>query len=170
MLRRPFLAFFLATGACGGATEPTASATTPSPAPRDVGEPGPAERDPRADPSPPPWPEMSYEERLSHMQRVVLPKMKALFRAHDSAAFATFNCASCHGADGKARRYAMPSEALPRLDPANGFAAHERTHPEMTAWMKSVVVPAMAEALEVAIYDPATHQGFGCFNCHQQQP
>ena len=38
--------------------------------------------------------------------------------------------------------------------------------PKMAAFMKEMVLPAMAESLGMKLYDPATNQGFGCMGCH----
>jgi hypothetical protein len=124
-----------------------------------------------AEPEPPeaPWAEMTSRERHKHMRRVVLPMMKVRFASHDPERFDEVRCETCHGPRPRDRRFEMPSEHLPRLDPTDGFAAHGATEPEMVAFMKNEVVPVMAEALGLPVYDPATQQGFGCFRCHLEK-
>src|SRR5690606_23241523 len=117
----------------------------------------------------PRWPDMTHEQRLAHMQSVVMPKMKEVFTGHDATRFASFSCATCHGPEAKDHNFEMPSPHLPALDPSDGFAAHKAADPATTEWMMTSVMPAMVEALGVAPYDPETHQGFGCFGCHQQK-
>jgi hypothetical protein len=95
--------------------------------------------------------------------------MKALFQAKDAKRFEKFDCKTCHGKDAKERHFEMPSPELPALDPSDGFAADKKAHPDMLSWMGTTVVPAMVEALHVAPFDPATHQGFGCFACHTKK-
>ena len=122
-------------------------------------------------PEPPdtPWADMTYRERHKHMRRVVLPMMEVRFARYDPERFDDVRCETCHGPGPRGRRFEMPSEHLPWLDPTNGFAAHEATDPAMVAFMKNEVVPAMAEALGLPVYDPATQQGFGCFHCHLEK-
>jgi hypothetical protein len=38
--------------------------------------------------------------------------------------------------------------------------------PAFTKFMMSKVAPEMASVLGVPAYNPATHLGFGCGNCH----
>ena len=54
----------------------------------------------------------------------------------------------------------------PKLDPTDGFAKHKKKTAKILAFMMEQVSPEMAKILDVPHYDPATHQGFGCFNCH----
>ena len=89
--------------------------------------------------------------------------------SHDAERFAEVGCETCHGPEPKQRRFEMPSDHLPRLDPTGRFAAHEKTEPEITAFMIDEVVPTMAEALGLPVYDPETKQGFGCFRCHLEK-
>jgi hypothetical protein len=37
---------------------------------------------------------------------------------------------------------------------------------KVTKFMMERVAPEMAKLLNLPPYDPATHEGFGCFNCH----
>jgi hypothetical protein len=115
------------------------------------------------------WKSMSAGQRLEHMKKVVAPKMKAVFQAFDAEEFKDFNCATCHGEGAKAGRFDMPNPELPRLSKVDGFKTHMDTHPRETRFMMDKVVPEMAAALGMQPYDPATHQGFGCFDCHTEQ-
>lgn len=158
----------LCLAACGSPAEPASAPTPPAAptedAPRDaVPSPEEAPREPVA------WPDMSQEERLDHMRKVVMPAMKRVFQDHDAQRYATFGCPTCHGPGAKEGDFAMPSEALPRLDATDGFAAHRASDPTTTAWMMEAVVPAMAASLGIPRYDPATQTGFGCFGCHLEK-
>ena len=70
-------------------------------------------------------------------------------------------CKTCHGP-----QLGHPADFLPRLTLQGGKFTAEATHPEQVAFMKTKVVPAMADALGESPYDPVTHQGFGCAGCH----
>lgn len=95
------------------------------------------------------------------MDEVVMPRMKQLFQEAAPDEFAEMDCRTCHGQDAKERHFEMPNPALPKLSTGGDFEVEMRDHPDMTKFMKNVVVPEMIKAL------PGV-EGFGCFNCHTQ--
>lgn len=168
------LVFILA--ACGGGqTEPKApepvpgvatTAPTASPPPGGAAPTASAQGTPAAPLGPSkPWKEMSLNEKKQHMKVAVMPKMAEAFQGHDKAKFAEFTCITCHGPSAKSGNFQMPSPALPKLYPADGFKKHQ-DKPEMLRFMKERVMPDMVALLGAKPYDPATHQGFGCNGCH----
>lgn len=106
---------------------------------------------------------LSPGDKLQHMKTVVVPEMKAVFTGFDQEEFADFSCATCHGARARQGNFEMPNPDLP-LD-----AEEMAEHPEITEFMKTKVVPEMARLMGEAPYDPATHEGFGCFECHTKK-
>lgn len=108
---------------------------------------------------------MTSGERMAFMKKVILPEMSQLFDSggedeHD------FTCKTCHGARAAQGNFEMPNPDLPKLDPSDGFADEKKAKPEAVKFMMEQVVPKMAELLGEPVYDPATHEGFGCFECH----
>jgi hypothetical protein len=119
-----------------------------------------------APPAKPDWASMTKDQKMDVMKNAVMPKMTTEFQAADAKRYAKFSCATCHGAGAKDGKFAMPNAGLPKLTTENKFAAEMKKSPKVTKFMMEQVVPDMAAALGVAPYDPATKQGFGCFNCH----
>jgi mono/diheme cytochrome c family protein len=173
----PFL-FAVACGGSQGAPEAPAAPPaepTPAPAATETAPPPAASEVPPAEPAPAPAPgaaakpfdQMSHDEQIAFMKDVVVPTMKPLFQAHDAKAFAEFGCVSCHGPGAKQGKFDMPTSALPKLDPKDGFAVHKKKTPEMMTFMMEKVLPEMAKTLNEPLYDPATQKGFGCVGCHE---
>jgi hypothetical protein len=111
-----------------------------------------------------PWAEMDESERMEHMATVVLPRMQAVFQAHDPERFADFGCATCHGSGAANGDFHMPSASLPVLDASSFYKKHRKGEPEMVRLMWKHVEPAMGEALAVTY-------GLGggeieCQSCH----
>ena len=110
------------------------------------------------------WEDMDRPQRLAFMQETVMPEMQAMFQEHDAERFAEFSCATCHGDNMQEADFAMPNGVAP-LDPAQLGAMFASEQP-MAQFMTQRVWPRMAELLQEAPYDPETHAGFGCLNCH----
>jgi hypothetical protein len=140
---------------------PDAAAAAPvAAAPVDAGPPADAAPAQKA------WADLTKDERLTLMKTVVLPKMKTAFQGLDAKKFADFSCKTCHGEGAKLGKFDMPNPKLPKLDPKDSFKKDMDKHPDITKFMMQTVTPQMADLLNTPHYDPATHQGFGCFNCH----
>ena len=117
-----------------------------------------------------PWARMTARERDHYMGEAVLPAMTALLQAYDPVHYARVTCATCHGSNARAVHFHMPNtlEALPMFGtPASQqlMAAEHR----MFEFMGTRMVPAMAQLLGKQPFNPATHQGFGCFDCHPHE-
>jgi hypothetical protein len=111
-------------------------------------------------PPPEPWASMSYADREMHMVAYVLPIHAELFSQYDAAEYARFDCASCHGDDGPARRYQMPSRSLPPLPPEGSprWAQASQRNPRAWAFMVDEVLPTMRTQLG--------QPELTCFSCH----
>ncbi|WP_438021033.1 hypothetical protein WMF18_19060 [Sorangium sp. So ce315] len=118
------------------------------------------------------WKDMSFEERNEFMTDVVLPRMIEVFAEYD-AKYENMTCATCHGSDGAAHGYAMPTPQITPLPTTpDGFLewVADPTHPEREAFgtfMYERVTPEMAALLEIPRFDPMTEAGeFSCHYCH----
>jgi hypothetical protein len=143
----------IALAACQNSNSEPAKAAEPAPAEGAAAEPTSAK----------PFGEMSAGEKMSHMKKVVLPGMKPLLGAEEGE---EYSCKTCHGDRAANGDFSMPNPGLPPLDPSDGFADEKKEHPEAVQFMMEKVVPKMAELLGEHPYDPATGEGFGCFECH----
>jgi hypothetical protein len=115
------------------------------------------------------WHTMSHEQKMTHMKKVILPKMSALFQSYSAEEFKDMSCGTCHGPGAKQGNFEMPTASLPKLNPADHFAKHMGKTAEMTKFMMTKVVPEMATLQGEAPFDPATQKGFGCFECHMME-
>lgn len=111
-----------------------------------------------------PWAEMDHDERMQHMGAVVMPRLQAVFEAHDAKRFADFGCVTCHGEGARDGSFEMPNPNLAELDAANLYRKHRQESPDMVKLMWKEVEPAMGEAL-------AETYGMGgaqvsCASCH----
>ncbi len=98
------------------------------------------------------WDAMSYDERLAYMQTTFTPAMERVFARFDEHRYPKTTCATCHGADGEARRYKMPNPDLLLEDPRE--AMH---HDELERFMKEQVTPELSRLLG---------KKSDCFACH----
>jgi hypothetical protein len=110
------------------------------------------------------WADMDQEARGRFMATVVLPEMQTMFQEFNAEEYADFSCETCHGANAREVEFRMPNGLAP-LDPESVPAMFQSTQP-MAQFMTQRVWPRMAEMLQMQPYDPETHQGFSCFNCH----
>lgn len=116
-----------------------------------------------------PWADMSYQEREWYMIAKVHPISQELFLNYDDTRYAQFECVPCHGEDGKAKKYKMPSDHLgPLPDPKSEKFADILDSP-LGEFMAEQVTPVTARLLGLPTYDAATGQGFGCFACHRKE-
>jgi hypothetical protein len=117
-----------------------------------------------------PWARMTGAQKGQYMAQAVMPAMTALLQAYDPAHFATVTCATCHGANARAVHFHMPN-ALPALPAFGTPAAQQRMAAQhrMYEFMGTRMTPAMAQLLGTQPFNPETHQGFGCFNCHPHE-
>ncbi len=109
------------------------------------------------------WADMDFAERQAFMASDVMPAMQDAFAAYDATRFETLTCATCHGAGATDGTFSMPSDDLFPIDFANfptGAGAD---------FMNDVVVPEMADLLDMDAFDAATGEGFGCLGCHPAQ-
>jgi hypothetical protein len=120
-------------------------------------------------PSNPSWAEMNAEQREWYMVGVLLPIEGESFDHYDHARYAQFECENCHGDDGRANHFAMPSRSLPPLHaPGSPQWTQMASRPAYT-FMHDTVVPECATMLGMT---PEAQPGaggtgaFGCFNCH----
>jgi hypothetical protein len=104
------------------------------------------------------------------MTWVVHPNMARLFQRFAKTESPELTCRTCHGADAEQVQYKMP-HGLPALDPTRlPDPAGAGREARIAKFMIEEVTPQMAELLGVALYDPRTGRGFGCFGCHPRQP
>jgi hypothetical protein len=115
------------------------------------------------------WHTMSHEQKMTHMKTVIMPKMSALFQGFSAEQYKDMNCGTCHGPGAKQGKFAMPTDSIVKLNPADHFAKHMGKTAEVTKFMMTKVVPEMAKLQGEAVYDPATQKGFGCFECHMME-
>ncbi len=147
-------------------SSPAASSATPPDA-QTHGDPTASEDAPEVS-VPATWEEAEaadLDAQIAYMKTKVVPAMKPKFKEADPDEFAGFSCATCHGPDKK-----DPQEFLPHLTMADGQIAEFATMPDVSKYMAESIVPAMAEAMGEAPFDPATGQGFGCAGCHTIDP
>lgn len=111
-------------------------------------------------PPPQPWDTMSGEDQVMYMVGYVLPIHAEMFREYDPERYAQMECATCHGDDGEARGYEMPSRYLPSL-PAEGspqWTAAQARNPRAWAFMAEQVLPTIRTQIG--------EQDLTCFTCH----
>ena len=115
------------------------------------------------------WATMDEKAKKKYMKTTVLPTMKKLFVAFDKKHYSAMNCATCHGKDAEAKKFKMPSAALPKLPgPTDraGFMALAEKNPDVVTFMGTQVKPTMAALLGKTEWSPTTPDGFGCYGCH----
>jgi hypothetical protein len=141
---------------CGGAQTPSGSPPPPAPTAQAPGAPATVA-----------WKDMKHDQRLEYMKKVVFPKMKEEFKTFDAKRYGEMSCATCHGDGAKDGSFTMPNPKLPKL-PADeaGFKKLSEQKTAAVKFMGAKVVPEMAKMLGEEPFNPQTHQGFSCFECH----
>lgn len=119
-------------------------------------------------PPPRPFDDLSHEEQEMWMVSNVLPIAAEDFRAYDANRYAQVDCATCHGDNAEANHYEMPTNAIPPLPTPGSDAWNRMSQGRAFQFMAETVVPTMATLLGEQPFNPETHQGFGCFDCHTQ--
>jgi len=153
----------MAVAACGGSKVPPSD----DPGLDAPADPTSATEEPAA---PLGWSEMSQDQKTEHMQTAVMPKMGEVFSAFDAERYAKITCVTCHGAGAKKGEFAMPSPDLPKLPPNGQFEELMESKADVMKFMIEKVGPEMAGTLPgVEPYNPETHEGLGCYNCHQSE-
>jgi hypothetical protein len=107
--------------------------------------------------------DMPDKDKALFMKKKVMPVMGKTFQEFDPKEFAEPSCKTCHGPQMKPH----PVDFLPELHLKDGKFEEAEEHPELAKFMHEKVVPQMAELFGKPVYDPATHQGFGCGGCHK---
>jgi hypothetical protein len=100
------------------------------------------------------WAAMTWEDRHDTMTWAVLPVMARAFQRWKHSDAPTLTCRTCHGPDGEARGYKMPSPSLRALDPDHLPRSAAAT------FMTDEVVPTMRELLG--------KPSLSCFSCHRR--
>ena len=96
-----------------------------------------------------PWRDMDEAAKEFYMIGKVNPIMQELFARHDAEAFAGFSCEHCHGQEMRELKFKMPAPSM-YVVPKEGTRAYrgmEQTFPEMVAFMRDTVTPAMSTLL-----------------------
>jgi hypothetical protein len=154
----------------GDASAAAAPAESAAPAGSSAAAASSAPAAPAGPPGPGDWAKWSHEQKLAYMKSDVMPKMGGLFHEFDAKKYDEPKCVLCHGDGVKDGSFTMPNPGLPKLDPSPaGFKAVSAKHPKVAGFMMKQVAPTMAQLLAVPPYDPKTHEGFGCFNCHTKK-
>lgn len=119
------------------------------------------------------WKDMTFKQKKAYMKAAVTPTMKPILQAFDAKEFKTFNCTTCHGKDGEARKFKMPgNDVHPLPNTKEAFEAKlktEPTWPKFTEFMAQKVEPAMGKLLDVPVFDPKkpVEGAFSCAACHK---
>jgi len=112
------------------------------------------------------WPEMTIEQRKSHMGRVVLPTAAAIFGSWRPDHYARVDCTLCHGQGARNDNFSMPNDHLPRLSGDLLLGPEFASQPETTRLKLNRLVPEMSAALGLKSFSIITRKGFGCYSCH----
>lgn len=134
----------------------------------------------------------SPEAIVAFMENEVMPFARRVLGPIEGGA-GNVTCETCHGADGRSRRWQMPGvRALPEpefrsagmervgfwLEPqirnaVYGYLAEEDKQ-STAAYMRAVVMPGMAELMHRPAYDftqsygyNRAHAAVGCYHCHR---
>ncbi|MBA4392984.1 MAG: hypothetical protein C0407_05480 [Desulfobacca sp.] len=112
------------------------------------------------------WPEMTLDQKKTHMAEVILPIATEVFRAWRPDRFAQVECSLCHGSGAINGTYRMPSDHLPRLSGEVLLGPEFKKFPDTTRLKLDRLVPVMSKALGLSSFSIITQRGFGCYSCH----
>ncbi len=170
ILTASLTAVALVAACASSQTEPDAPSNEPSDAtPAETSEPAeaPASNGTEAETAgasavPEAWSaDLTTEQKGAYMKAKVVPAMTPVFKGHDAEGYAEFGCKTCHGPD-----WLTPTDYLPELTFKDGKITAFEEDPEVAKFMAEQVTPAMAQAMGMQPFDPATGEGFGCGGCH----
>ena len=119
------------------------------------------------------WKAMTYDQKRAYMKDAVIPTMKPILKAFDAKKFKKFECQTCHGEDGAARKFKMPSNDIhPLPGTKEGFEAKLKTEPTWPKWtefMAQKVEPAMGKLLDIPVFNPnkPVEGTLSCAACHK---
>lgn len=116
------------------------------------------------------WKDMNADQRHAYMEKVVMPKAKAVFAAFDPK-YQAMDCKTCHGPGTEDGVYEMPNPKIrPLPNSPEAFMALMGKDAEVqrfTPFMVGKVEPMMGELLHITVFDPQTNTGeLSCENCH----
>ena len=112
-----------------------------------------------------PWSELSYAERITFMEQLVMPAMREIFVGENAASYPGLSCETCHGSYAVSNDYRMPNGLYPlSLDdfPLTNSPDHQVA--QAAVFMEEEVKPIMADLLGL---EPFPTGDFGCFSCHE---
>ena len=112
------------------------------------------------------WADKTWDQKKEWMGVEVYPKSKASFQAYDANQYKAFTCETCHGEDGKERKYEMPTDSIYPL-PKEGFVEAAMAYDEkVTKFMQEKVLPETAAMLDMEVDETGSGSGFSCLSCH----
>ncbi len=112
------------------------------------------------------WPQMSKDQRKTHMKTVVIPIAEEIFRTWRPKRFKEIKCSLCHGEGPRSGDFRMPTNHLPLLSGDLLLRPEREKFPKTTQLKLDKLVPEMAAALGVKSFSLITRRGFGCYSCH----
>jgi len=160
--------------ACGGANKPTTGKTEKAESPKSTWEPPPLPEDGAikliglTGPKDKAWDKMSYDEKEWYMIGNVHPVMRQIFQTYNAKKYEgeKFECAPCHGENGKEKKYKMPSDHLSPIPEFGSAEWKEMENARMFKFMTKRVTPAMGQLLGKEPWDHETGEGYSCWGCH----
>lgn len=113
-----------------------------------------------------PFEQLDHAQRIQFMKQVVVPTMQPIFQRHDAEHYKDFGCKTCHGEGADRGEFHLPNAKLPKLN----FADLSKFKQADVDWMTHEVKPTMARLLAEPESTPEHPKGFGCLECHTQEP
>jgi len=114
------------------------------------------------------WSQLDKVAKVRVMKDWVLPMGRDMFVGYNRDRYESFACTTCHGDRANRGEYAMPNPQLLPLGfgPDSGYAELVARRPELVAFMKTKLSPAMADVLGKSQWAEDNPDGFGCWSCH----